>query len=103
MNYLRRSVGVVETVSHKTITQSDRLLVRSYGISSRLDHKTAEERSRHGPLYIHSGDNCRKGYDSKNCYAPNEHFNDQQIKFDEGTRKKLFDVDIIYLQDLEID
>ena len=34
---------------HKTITQSDRLLVRSYGISSWLDQKTGERRSRHGP------------------------------------------------------
>ena len=83
---------------HKTITQSDRLLVRSYGISSWLDHKTGKERSRHGPLYIHFQDNCHKAYDSKNYYAPNELFNYQQIKLDEGTREKLSDVDIAYLQ-----
>ena len=85
---------------HKTITQSDRLLVRSYGISSWLDPKTGEERSRHGPLYIHFQDNCLKAYDSKNYYAPNELFNYQQIKLDEETRKKLFDVDIVHLQHL---
>ena len=85
---------------HKTITQSDRLLVRSYGISSWLDHKTGEERSRHGPQYIHFQDNCLKAYDSKNYYAPNELFNYQQIKLDEETRKKLFDVDIVHLQHL---
>ena len=87
---------------HKTITQSDRLLVRSYGISSWLDPKTGEERSRHGPLYIHFQDNCLKAYDNKNYYAPNELFNYQQIKFDEGTRKKLSDVDIVYLEHLGI-
>ena len=85
---------------HKTITQSDRFLVRSYGISSWLDQKSGEQRSRHGPLYIHFQDNCLKAYDSKNYYAPNELFNYKQIKLDEETRKKLSDVDIIYLQDL---
>ena len=87
---------------HKTITQSDRLLVRSYGISSWFGQKTGEQRSRHGPLYIHFQDNCLKAYDSKNYYAPNEVFNYQQIMLDEETRKKLSDVDIIYLQDLGI-
>ena len=87
---------------HKTITQSDRLLMRSYDISSRLDHKTGEEQSKNGPLYIHFQDNCLKAYDSKNDYAPNELFNYQQIKLDERTRKKLSDVDNVYLQDLGI-
>ena len=81
---------------HKTITQSDRLLVRSYGISSWLDHKTGEERSRDELLYIHFQGNCLKAYDSKNYYAPNELFNYQQIQLDEGTRKKLSDVDIVH-------
>ena len=81
----------------KTITQSDPLLVRLYGISSWLDQKTGEQRSRHGPLYIHFQDNCLKAYDSKNYYAPNELFNYKQIKLDEETRKNLSDVDIIYL------
>ena len=35
-------------------------------------------------------------------YAPNELFNYQQIKLDEGTRKKLSDVDFVYLEDLGI-
>ena len=87
---------------HKTITQSDRSLVRSYGISSWLDQKIGEQRSRHGPLYIHFQDNYLKAYDSKNYYAPNELFNYKQIKLDEETRKKLSDVDLIYLQDLGI-
>ena len=86
----------------KTITQSDRLLVRFYGISSWLNRKTGKQRSRHGPLYIHFQDSCLKAYDSKNYYAPNELFNYQQIKLDKETRKKLSDVDIIYLQDLGI-
>ena len=81
---------------HKTITQSDRLLVRSYGISSWLDHKTGEERSRDELLYIRFQDNCLKTYDSKNYYEPNELFNYQQIQLDEGTRKKLSDVDIVH-------
>ena len=87
---------------HKTITESDHLLVRSYGISSWLDQKTGEQRSRDEPLYIHFQDNCLKAYDSRNYYAPNELFNYKQIKLDEETRKKLSDVDIIYLQDLGI-
>ena len=87
---------------HKTITQSDRFLVRSYGISSWLDQKIGEQRSRHRPLYIHFQDNYLKAYDSKNYYAPNELFNYKQIKLDEETRKKLSDVDLIYLQDLGI-
>ena len=87
---------------HKTITQSDRLLVRLYGIRSWLDHKAGEERSRDGPLYIHFRDNCLKTYDSKNYYEPNELFNYQQIKLDERTRKKLSDVDIVYSHDLGI-
>ena len=86
----------------KTITQSDRLLLRWYGISSWLDQKTGEQQSRHRPLCIHFQDNCLKAYDSKNYYAPNELFNYKQIKLDEETRKKLSDVDIIYLQDLGI-
>ena len=65
---------------HKTITQSDRLLVRLYGINSWFDPKTGKERSRHGPMHIHFQDNFLKAYDSQNCYAPNELFNYQQIK-----------------------
>ena len=76
--------------------------MRSYGISSWLDHKTGEEQSRNGPLYIHFQDNCLKAYDSKNDYATNELFNYQQTKLDERTRKKLSDADIVYLQDLGI-
>ena len=60
---------------HKTITQSGFLLVRSYGISSRLNPKTGKESSSHGPLYVHIKDNCLKSYDSKNSYAPKELFN----------------------------
>ena len=56
---------------HKTITQSNRLLVRSYGISSCPDAKTGEERSSHGSLYIYFQDKCHKAYDSNNFYAPN--------------------------------
>ena len=77
---------------HKTITQSDRLLVRSYGISSWFGQKTGEQRPRHGPLYIHFQGNCLKAYDSKNYYAPNELFNYKQINLDKETRKKLSDV-----------
>ena len=39
---------------------------------------------------------------SKNSYAPNEFFNYQHIKLDEGTRKKLSCVGIVYLEDLGI-
>ena len=80
---------------HRIITQSDRLLVRSYDISCWLNHKTGKEQSRHGPLSILFQDSSLKAYDSKNYYSPNEHL-------DEGTRKKLSDVDIVYLEDLGI-
>ena len=87
---------------YKTIPQSDRLLVRPYSISSWLNPKTGNERYRHEPLYIHFEDNCLKGYDSKNYYALNEPFNYQQIKLDKETRNKLSDVEIVYLEDLDM-
>ena len=58
-------------------------------------------RNGNGPLYIHFQYNCLKAYDCKN-YVPSELFNYQQIKLDEGTRKKLSDVGIAYLEDLGI-
>lgn len=59
-------------------------------------------RSGSGPLYIHFQYNCLKAYDRKNYYLPSELFNYQQIKLDEGTRKKLSDAGIVYLEDLGI-
>ena len=47
---LPKKISMCRGNCHNNITQSDCLLVRLYGISSWLNRKTDEERSRHGPL-----------------------------------------------------
>ena len=40
--------------------------------------------------------------DSKNYYAPNELLKYQKIRLEKGTKEKLFDIGIVYLEDLGI-
>ena len=89
---------------HKTITQSDRLLVRSYGISSWLDHKTGEERSRDELLYIHFQDNCLKHMTVKIIMSlMNSLITNKSSWMKEPERKYLMlTLSIVYLQDLGI-
>ena len=94
---LPKTISKCRGLCGKPIAITDKLIVRSYGVSTWRSPKTHEEMSKYGPLYIHFKDVCLKMYDSNNYYAPTETFNYEKIKLDQNTREKLSKPDLDFL------
>lgn len=82
--------------------KSFQLLVTVYGNSSWSAPKAGKEQYKCGLLLQPRLWWIPTAFDNKNYYAPNEIFKYSQVKFAKGSREKLFDVNIVHLEDLGI-